>query len=189
MSASAALRAPSESWLQPRLRDCTPLTDLHLCAKKSADSRLRQLVAWYPTHSPAGKYSTAQGRRTSLSLTETPPHSRGGKEVVAAGIVERASSKAVWRFRIVWYSFYNMSSSRGYLESLVRDTHKTEAEVVAMALETGLRQLWREQILGRYLRGEIPRNAAIESVGVDWVEMAGRQTAAVNEDLVWALDK
>jgi len=109
--------------------------------------------------------------------------------VVAAGIVERASSKAVWRFRIVWYSFYNMSSSRGYLESLVRDTHKTEAEVVAMALETGLRQLWREQILGRYLRGEIPRNAAIESVGVDWVEMAGRQTAAVNEDLVWALDK
>jgi hypothetical protein len=89
----------------------------------------------------------------------------------------------------VWYSFYNMSSSRGYLESLVRDTHKTEAEVVAMAFETGLRQLWREQILGRYLRGEIPRNDAIESVGIDWVEMADRQTTAVNEDLVWALEK
>ena len=82
-----------------------------------------------------------------------------------------------------------MANSRGYLESLVRDTHKTEAEVVAMAFETGLRQLWREQILGRYLRGEIPRNDAIESVGIDWVEMADRQTAAVNEDLVWALEK
>ena len=109
--------------------------------------------------------------------------------MVAAGIVERASSKSVWRFRIVWYFLCIMVSSRGYLESLVRDTHKTEAEVVAMAFETGLRQLWREQVLGRYLRGEIARNDAIESVGIDWVEMADRQTAAVNEDLVWALEK
>jgi hypothetical protein len=31
-----------------------------------------------------------------------------------------------------------MATSRGYLESLVRDTQKTEAEVVAMAFETGL---------------------------------------------------
>ena len=52
-----------------------------------------------------------------------------------------------------------------------------------MAFETGLRQLWREQVLGRYLRGEIARNDAIESVGIDWVEMAERQRAAVNEDL------
>ena len=114
---------------------------------------------------------------------------RGGKEVVAACRFERTSSKPVWRFRIVWYLLCVMASSRGYLESLVRDTHKTEAEVVAMAFETGLRQLWREQVLGRYLRGEIPRNDAIESVGIDWVEMADRQTAAVNEDLVWALEK
>ncbi len=114
---------------------------------------------------------------------------RGGKEVVDSRWFERCASKPDWRFRIVWYFFCIMASSRGYLESLVRDTHKTEAEVVAMAFETGLRQLWREQILGRYLRGEIPRNDAIESVGIDWVEMADRQTAAVNEDLVWALEK
>ena len=82
-----------------------------------------------------------------------------------------------------------MATSRGYLESLLRDTQKTEAEVVAMAFETGLRQLWREQVLGRYLRGDIARNDAIESVGIDWVEMAERQRAAVNEDLAWALDK
>jgi hypothetical protein len=82
-----------------------------------------------------------------------------------------------------------MASALGYLESLVRETHKTEAEVVALAFETGLRQLWREQILGRYLRGEIPRNEAIESVGMDWVELAERQHAAVREDLEWALDK
>jgi hypothetical protein len=82
-----------------------------------------------------------------------------------------------------------MASALGYLESLVRETHKSEAEVVALAFETGLRQLWREQILGRYLRGEIPRNEAIESVGIDWVELAERQNSAAREDLAWALEK
>jgi hypothetical protein len=82
-----------------------------------------------------------------------------------------------------------MASALGYLESLVRETHKTEAEVVALAFETGLRQLWREQLLGRYLRGEIPRNDVIESVGMDLVELAERQHAAVREDLAWALEK
>jgi len=82
-----------------------------------------------------------------------------------------------------------MASALGYLESLVRETHKTEAEVVALAFETGLRQLWSEQILGRYLRGEIPRNEAIEAVGIDWVELAERQNAAAREDLAWAREK
>ncbi len=88
-----------------------------------------------------------------------------------------------------WYGPDIMASPLGYLESLVRETHKTEAEVVALAFETGLRQLWREQILGRYLRGEIPRNEAIEAVGIDWVELAERQNAAAREDLAWAREK
>jgi hypothetical protein len=82
-----------------------------------------------------------------------------------------------------------MASALGYLESLVRETHKTEAEVVALAFETGLRQLWREQLLGRYLRGEIPRNDVIESVGMDLVELAEKQYAAAREDLTWAFEK
>ena len=39
-----------------------------------------------------------------------------------------------------------------YLETLMRQTHKSEAEVLTLAFQTGLRQLWREHILGRYLR-------------------------------------
>ncbi|HEY5957568.1 MAG TPA: hypothetical protein VIV60_13475 [Polyangiaceae bacterium] len=81
-----------------------------------------------------------------------------------------------------------MGNALGYLESLVQQTHKTESEVVALAFETGLRQLWREQILGRYLRGDIPRNEAIETVGIDLVELAERQHAAMREDLAWALE-
>ena len=80
-----------------------------------------------------------------------------------------------------------MSEMINYLESLVRETHKPEAEIVARAFQTGLRQLWREQILGRYLRGEISRDKAVNLAGIDYVELAERQHSAMMEDLAWAL--
>ena len=80
-----------------------------------------------------------------------------------------------------------MTSVVTYLETLVREIHKPEAEVIALAFRTGLRQLWREHILGRYLRGEITRDEAVEAVGIDWVELAERQHKAMMEDLAWAL--
>lgn len=80
-----------------------------------------------------------------------------------------------------------MESTLGYLETLSRETQKPEAEVMTMAFKVGLRQLWREHILGRYLRDEISRDEAIESAGIDWVELAERQRNAVMEDLAWAL--
>jgi len=73
------------------------------------------------------------------------------------------------------------------LETLVREMNKSEAEVLTLAFRTGVRQLWRERVLGRYLRGEISRDEAIEAVGIDWVELAERQHQAMMEDLAWAL--
>ena len=73
-----------------------------------------------------------------------------------------------------------------YIGALAQETHKTEAEIITLALQTGLRQLWRERILGRYLRGEITREEAIQAVGIDWVELAERQHQAMLEDLEWA---
>jgi hypothetical protein len=80
-----------------------------------------------------------------------------------------------------------MESTLGYLEKLSHETQKPEAEVMTMAFKVGLRQLWREHILGRYLRDEISRDEAIESAGIDWVQLAERQRDAVMEDLAWAL--
>ena len=74
-----------------------------------------------------------------------------------------------------------------YLETLVRETRQPEAQVITMAFQVGLRQLWRERILGRYLRGEISRDEAIEAVGIAWVELAERQHEAMMEELAWAL--
>jgi hypothetical protein len=76
-----------------------------------------------------------------------------------------------------------MTSVASYLETLVRESQKPEAEVIALAFQTGLRQLWRERTLGRYLRGEMTREEAIEAAGIDWVEMAERQRDAILEDL------
>ena len=82
-----------------------------------------------------------------------------------------------------------MSEVLAYLKTLVRETDKTESEVMALAFKAGLRQLWRERILGRYIKGEIPREEAVESVGVDWVDLAERQHEAMLDDLAWAMEK
>ena len=81
-----------------------------------------------------------------------------------------------------------MENTIGYLETLIRETRKPESEVMTKAFQIGMRQLWREHILGRYLRHEISRGEAIESVGIDWVDLAERQKEAMMEDMAWAAE-
>ncbi len=79
-----------------------------------------------------------------------------------------------------------MSTSE-ILEELVRETHKSEEQILALALQAGLRQLRRDHVLGEFLRGQISRDAAVDAVGIDWVELAERQYRAAGEDLEWGL--
>ncbi len=81
-----------------------------------------------------------------------------------------------------------MQTVTTYLQRLVQETKQSEAEVITQALESGLRQLWRERVLACFLRGELSREKAIEAVGIDWVDLAERQHAAMLEDLDWALN-
>ena len=60
---------------RPRVFDCTPPTDFHLCATTSANSRFRQPVVWRPGQPPTGQCNFSRGRGTSSSLTVRPPHS------------------------------------------------------------------------------------------------------------------
>lgn len=82
-----------------------------------------------------------------------------------------------------------METSGMYLQHLSQEIHKPEAEVMTMAFQSGLRQLWREHVLGQYLRHDITRNEAIEEIGIDWVELAERQHAAMLEDMAWAMQE
>ncbi|MEZ4613339.1 MAG: hypothetical protein R2838_24390 [Caldilineaceae bacterium] len=75
-----------------------------------------------------------------------------------------------------------MTETMIYLEKLVKETNKSEADVMAEAMRTGLRQMWQNWILGRYLRDEIAREEAVDVVGIDLVELAERQRAAMLED-------
>jgi hypothetical protein len=69
-----------------------------------------------------------------------------------------------------------MESTLDYLEKLTTESKKSETEILALAFQTGLRQLWREHVLGRYLKQEISR-----------AELAERQHQAMLEDTVWGL--
>ncbi len=60
-----------------------------------------------------------------------------------------------------------MSDALDRIETLVRETKKTEEEVLALAIRTGVRQLWRERTLARYLKGEIGREEAVREAGLD----------------------
>jgi len=81
-----------------------------------------------------------------------------------------------------------MTDTIKYLETLIQETRKSESEIMAQAFQTGVRQMWRERVLGRYLRGEITRDKAIELTGIDWVDLAERQHHAMLEDLAWAME-
>ena len=72
-----------------------------------------------------------------------------------------------------------------FLEKIVQETQQSEPEIMAQAFQVGLQQLWREHILGSYLKGEVTRETAIEKAGIDWVELVEHQHQAAMEDLQW----
>lgn len=80
-----------------------------------------------------------------------------------------------------------MKDTLKHLEQLSAETGLSEDEVIAKAVQSGIRQLWREHTLAAYLKGSLSREEAIEQVGIDWVELAERQRDAMEEDLAWAL--
>jgi hypothetical protein len=88
-----------------------------------------------------------------------------------------------------WEECSSMETVLTSLQRLVRETHISEEEIVALALKAGARHLWCEQVLGRYLRGELARADAVDAVGIDWVELVERQHEAMIEDVAWALDQ
>ncbi len=60
-----------------------------------------------------------------------------------------------------------MDSTLSYIEALARETKKPQEEVMTLAFRVGARQLWREHVLGQYLRRQVSREAAVEAVGID----------------------
>lgn len=63
-----------------------------------------------------------------------------------------------------------------------------ESEVFERALERGLKELWEDLVLTRYLDGELDQEEAIERVGRAKVKRAERELEIVEEDIKWGLN-
>ncbi len=80
VSASNPVRALRSITHRLRFADCAPPKDSHLCATTSANSRFRQPVSC-SDRTWAARFIPKEGRRTTLSLPDRPPHSRVGLAV------------------------------------------------------------------------------------------------------------
>jgi len=76
---------------------------------------------------------------------------------------------------------------RAKLDYLVQMTGRTEAELVAEAVEEGLTELYRKHIANAYLAGDLDREQAIAALGVETVENLDYARHAVEHDLKWGL--
>jgi hypothetical protein len=79
-------------------------------------------------------------------------------------------------------------SSESFLKDLVSKTKQSKAELITQAFQLGIRQLWEKHILDDYLLGKVSRTQAINSLGVEIVELAEHQQKAMMEDLEWGLN-
>ena len=76
---------------------------------------------------------------------------------------------------------------RDKLEYLTRATGRAEAEIVAEAVEEGLKELYRKHIANAYLSGELNREQAIEELGEETVEDLDYAKRCVEQDVQWGL--
>ncbi len=82
-----------------------------------------------------------------------------------------------------------MDLEKSHIQTLTQELHKSEDELRSLAVDVGLRLLWRERVLALRLRGKILREQAIGEIGLDRVSLAEQQHQAMQEDLAWAMQQ
>jgi hypothetical protein len=102
VSASNPVRALGSIALRLRFADCAPPKDFHLCATTSANSRFRQPVSC-SDRTWAVRFIPKEGRRTTLSLPDRPPHSRVRMPATSRSVSSRARRRDACRARSSTY--------------------------------------------------------------------------------------
>ncbi len=80
-----------------------------------------------------------------------------------------------------------MSDLTKRVDELAKELGENPSQVIEEALEYGVNELWKKNILSKYLKDEISREKAIELTGIKEVRRAERETKAVKEDIEWGL--
>lgn len=72
------------------------------------------------------------------------------------------------------------------VEEIAHDRKVSESHVLEEAIEYGVKELWKKDVLAKYVRGELSREEAIDKVGLELVKKADKELEAVEEDIEWA---
>jgi hypothetical protein len=75
------------------------------------------------------------------------------------------------------------------VKELARVRHQQEQKVMDDAVIIGVKFLYRESVLARYLKKRLSRRRAVQAVGLESVKLAEAQNAAVLEDIAWAFGR
>jgi predicted transcriptional regulator len=71
------------------------------------------------------------------------------------------------------------------VDELAHERGVPESRILEEALEQGVKQMWVQTVLSKYLEGEIERSEAAELVGLEKVKQAEKEVEAVEEDIEW----
>lgn len=78
-------------------------------------------------------------------------------------------------------------SIRSRLEYLVRATGRPEADIVALAIEQGLEDLYRQELAEAYLSGRLERAKAVAELGREAVDQLDYARESIDADVRWGL--
>jgi len=74
------------------------------------------------------------------------------------------------------------------IEDIVKSSNKKESDIIAKALNIGIKKLWIESVLDNYLSGKISKKKAVQLVGSNLVNLAEKQKKAIIEDIKWGFN-
>jgi hypothetical protein len=74
------------------------------------------------------------------------------------------------------------------VEILANAREVPESEILREALEKGVKNLWDEYVLSKYIKGELDREEAVDLVGLRKVKRADKGMNTVREDVKWGME-
>ena len=71
------------------------------------------------------------------------------------------------------------------IEVIKDETGADEAALLADAVRCGVQLIYQEQMIAKYLRGELNRATLVKLIGAEAVEEIDERQRAIDEDFAW----
>jgi len=74
------------------------------------------------------------------------------------------------------------------VEKLAHEQGVSESEILEEALEKGVKTLWEEYVVSKYVDGELEREEAVNLLGREKIKQVDKELDAVREDIEWGMN-